>query len=82
MQLTDAQVMTICIAIIVPVAALIHSNSRIADVRADLTKQIDALKETLRAEMKTLQIEIQSEMRAGFDRIENALRVHELEHHK
>ena len=59
-----------------PLAALIHSNSRISDARADLTKQIEALKETLRAEIRAMKVE----MSAGFGRVEAALHAHELEH--
>jgi predicted Holliday junction resolvase-like endonuclease len=78
MQLTDAQLMTACIAIIVPLAALIHSNSRVSDVQKALVAQMEALKETLRAENETLR----AEMKAGFARIEAALKTHELEHHR
>jgi hypothetical protein len=40
-----------------------------------------ALKETLRAEMQAMKSELSSEIKAGFDRIENALKTHELERH-
>jgi hypothetical protein len=45
--MTDVQLLTIALAVIVPVSSLIYSNSRITDV-----------KETLRAEIKTLQAEL------------------------
>ncbi len=51
MQLSDAQVMTFVIAIVVPLSLLIYSNSRISDA-----------KETLRAETAKLAIELRSEM--------------------
>jgi hypothetical protein len=75
---TDSQVMTLALAIIIPLSMLIYSTSRITEA-----------KETLRAEIGELRVE----MRAGFDRIEAALgtaierlehklEVHELEHHR
>ena len=67
MQLTDAQVMTLAIAIIVPLSLLIYSNSRISEA-----------KDTLRAEIQALR----AEMKAALERIENMLKIHELEHHR
>ena len=78
MQLTDAQVMTLAIAIIVPLSMLIYSNSRITDVKLRITD----VKETLRAEIRAEIGALRAEMRAGFERIENMLKVHELEHHR
>jgi len=65
--MTDTQLMTLAVAIAVPVAALILSNSRVSDV-----------KETLRAELA----ELRSDMRNGFERMELLLKMHETEHHK
>lgn len=76
--MTDAQILTLALAVIVPLSMLLYSNSRITD----MGRRVDDAKETLRAEIKTLEIGLRSEMRAGFDRIENALKIHELEHHK
>ena len=64
--MTDQQIIAIAIAIAIPAASVIYSNSRITDA-----------KETLRAELQTLR----TEMQRGFERIEHALKVHELEHH-
>jgi hypothetical protein len=83
--MTDAQMMTLALAIIIPLSLLIYSNSRITDA-----------KDTLRAEIKALQMEIkalQVEMQAGFARIaadikaldtkiETKFTIHELEHHR
>lgn len=102
--MTDLQILTIALAIIVPISSLIHSNLRVTDAKdavnkrldgldaslnqrmnaldASLNKRLDETKETLRAEMRTMQSEILAEMRAGFERIENAIKVHELEHHR
>jgi hypothetical protein len=85
MQMTDEQVLTVAMGVILPVSALIYSNSRVTDVN----KNIDAAKETLGAEMRTLNAELRGEIaelrgdiRAGFDRMEAALKQHILEYHK
>jgi ATP/maltotriose-dependent transcriptional regulator MalT len=92
MQMTDEQVLTVAMGVILPVSALIYSNSRVTDVN----KNIDAAKETLRAEMRTLNAELRGEMaglrsemaelrgdiKAGFERMEAALKQHILEYHK
>jgi septal ring factor EnvC (AmiA/AmiB activator) len=93
---TDAQVLTLAIAVIVPLSMLIYSNSRISDAKETLRAEIKAETTTLRAEIQaesaslraetaSLRAEI-AELRAhldsGFDRIEHALKLHELEHHR
>jgi hypothetical protein len=65
--MTDQQLLTLALAVVIPLSLLIYSNSRITEA-----------KETLRAEMQT----IRAEMKAGFERIEQLLKVHELEHHR
>jgi hypothetical protein len=76
--MTDAQVMTLALAVIVPLSMLIYSNSRVTEAR-----------ETLRAELSTglsrIASEIQllrSELRADVQSLRAELRVHELEHHR
>jgi len=71
--MTDAQMMTLALAVIIPLSMLIYSNSRITEA-----------KETLRAEMIALRMEI----KAGFEKLSGEIRdvrsdlkVHELEHH-
>ena len=81
--------MTLALAIIIPLSLLIYSDSRVTDT-----------KETLRAEIRALQAELRAEMQAGFNRIaedirslaadikalgtklETKLTMHELEHHR
>lgn len=64
--MTDAQLLTMAIAVIVPISLLIYSNSRITDT-----------KEVLRAELR----ELRTEMVRQFENLEAKLKVHELEHH-
>jgi len=82
---TDAQLLTLAIAIVVPLSLLLYSNSRITDAKEPLRAEIGETKQTLRAEMESLR----SETAAGFGRIERAIErletklvVHEIEHHK
>jgi hypothetical protein len=72
--MTDAQLLTLALAVILPLSMLIYSNSRITEA-----------KETLRAEMQSLRMEL----KAGFEKIsteireaQHDLRIHELQHHK
>jgi hypothetical protein len=65
--MTDAQLLTLAVAIVLPLSMLIYSNSRITEA-----------KETLRAEM---QMGFES-IRHAFENLEGKLVVHELEHHR
>ena len=76
--MTDAQLLTLATAIVLPLSMLPYSNSRITDTKETLRAEIGETRQTLRAEMA-----------AGFARIESAIArletklvVHELEHHK
>jgi hypothetical protein len=64
---TDAQLLTLAIAIIVPLSLLLYSNSRITDTKETLRAEIGETKQTLRGEMQTLR----GEMQLGFERISN-----------
>jgi hypothetical protein len=63
MQMTDEQVMTLSVAIILPLTALIYSNSRISNTRTALEGKMNEMKETLRAEMKALRIDVESQIK-------------------
>jgi hypothetical protein len=71
--MTDAQMMTLALAVIIPLSMLISSNSRITEA-----------KETLRAEIRAETAELKGEIRgimAGIERLEVKLNIHEMEHH-
>jgi Sec-independent protein translocase protein TatA len=94
--MTDMQLLTLALAVIVPLGLLLLSNSRISDTKETLRGSISEAKETLRAELQTLRTEMgakHAEVMAGLDRIavqvkaietslESKLRIHELEHHR
>jgi hypothetical protein len=50
--MTDTQILTLAIAIVVPLGLLLLSNSRLTDMRISLQGSVTETKETLRAEMK------------------------------
>jgi hypothetical protein len=82
MQLADAQVMTIVIAIVVPLSLLTYSNSRITDAKETLRAETAKLAMELRSEMNGVRNEIQllrRDINAGFERMETALKIHVLE---
>ncbi len=78
MQLSDGQVMVLAFSVIIPLSLLLCSNGRITEAKETLRAETAKLGAELRGEMAALR----SEMQAGFARIEAALRVHELEHHR
>ena len=49
--MTDPQVMTLALAIIIPLSMLIYSNSRISEAKEALRAETVTLRETLRAEI-------------------------------
>jgi hypothetical protein len=64
---TDAQLLTLAIAIIVPLSLLLYSKTRITDAKETLRAEIGESKQTLRIEMQTLR----AAMELGFERISN-----------
>lgn len=92
MQLTDAQVMTLAMAIIVPLSLLIYSNSQITDSKEALRAETAKLGAELRAEMAGFRADmagfrsdmelLRRNMNDGFTRIETAMKIHILEHHR
>ena len=65
--MTDAQMMTLALAVVIPLSMLIYSNSRITEA-----------KETLKAQMEVGFERISSEIKS----LEAKLKIHELEHHR
>ena len=55
--MTDVQILTLALAVIVPLSLLIYSNSRITDVRVAIQASLLDMKETLRAEMRAEHVE-------------------------
>jgi nitrate/nitrite-specific signal transduction histidine kinase len=76
--MTDARMMTLALAVIVPLSMLIYSNSRITETRETLRAEIAATKETLRAEIAAGFARMSSEIQS----LKADLKIHVLEHHK
>ena len=53
--MTDTQLLTLAIAVIVPLNLLIYSNSRISDAKDANRASITEAKETLRADLRAIQ---------------------------
>jgi hypothetical protein len=70
-EMTDQQLLTLALAIIIPLSLLLYSNSRITEA-----------KETLRAEMQKNQAELLAKLNAMEAAFEAKLKIHELEHHR
>ncbi len=65
--MTDLQILTLALTLVIELSMFIYSNSRITDA-----------KELLRAEIQAMR----AEMRQGLDHLELVIKAHELEHHK
>lgn len=76
--MTDPQLLTLAIAVIIPVSLLIYSNSRITEAKETLRADIKATESRLQAQIDALRVEIHT----GFEKMETMLKIHELEHHK
>jgi hypothetical protein len=95
-SMIDAQLMTLALAVIIPLSLLIYSNSRITDAKetlradirtlsAELKGELFAETAKLRGEMAGLRGEmtgLKAEIMGGFDKLEAKLAIHELEHHR
>jgi hypothetical protein len=83
--MTDTQMMTLALSLIIPLSMLLYSNNRISEAKETLRAETRALGSDLRTEMAGLR----AEMAAGFARIETSIErleaklvIHELEHHR
>ena len=75
--MSDAQLLTLAIAIVLPLSMLLYSNSRITEAKETLRAEIGESKHVLRTEMATGFARIE----AAIERLETKLVIHELEHH-
>ena len=72
--MTDQQLLTLALSVIIPVSLLIYSNSRISDVN----KRIDGLEKKFDDFQKHLDEKIDN----AFSHMELLLKLHEAEHHR
>jgi hypothetical protein len=85
--MTDPQMMTLALAIIIPLSLLLYSNSRITEAKetlwaematgnnriTEVNNRITDVKETLRAEIAATTETLRAEMAAGFSRISSEI---------
>jgi hypothetical protein len=85
--MTDPQMMTLALAIIIPLSLLLYSNSRITEAKetlraematgnsriTELNGRITDVKETLRAEMAATKETLRAEIAAGFARMSSEI---------
>lgn len=60
--MTDIQILTIAMAIIFPVAALLYSNSRVTDTKETLRADMTAIKVELKADVLLMRTEINNKL--------------------
>ena len=76
--MTDTQILTLAISIVIPLSMLLYSNSRVSDV----SKRIDDAKGALDKQMQSLKTEVIQHIDNGFEHMIMLLKLHEAEHHK
>lgn len=77
--------MTLALAVIIPLSLLIYSNSRITEAKETLRAEIGALRtemEKKHSEILASLERIAGQVRAFESAIETRIKIHELEHHR
>lgn len=84
-EMTDQQMMTLALAVLVPLSLLLLSNSRVTDAKETLRADI----QTLRTEMNAKHCEVIAtlerialQVKAVETNLETKLKIHEPEHHR
>jgi hypothetical protein len=83
--LTDQQLMTLALAVIIPLSLLIYSNSRVSDVGKrvdDLSKRVDDLDKKLSSRFDNFEKHLEEKIDNAFAHMELLLKLHEAEHHQ
>jgi hypothetical protein len=79
--MTDPQILTLAIAVIVPLSLLIYSNSRITDAKETLRAEMHTLRIEMNARFDKLEAKLDTKMDALTEHLEMRFKLHELEHH-
>jgi hypothetical protein len=81
-QLTDQQLMTLALAVVIPlsilISVMIYSNNRIND----LAKRIDKIDTDLSKKIDELKAHLDEKIDTAFEHMKLLLKLHEAEHHK
>lgn len=76
--MTDTQILTIAIALIVPLAAVLFNNKRLDDTNS----RIDRVETSLKTEIGQMEKRVIAHLDNAFQHMELLLKLHEAEHHK
>jgi hypothetical protein len=76
--MTDTQLLTLALSVIIPISVMIYSNSRISDVK----KNLEDLKGELKNQMDALKKHLDERLDNGFEHMTLLLKLHEAEHHR
>jgi flagellar motor switch protein FliM len=61
-RMTDVQIMTIALAVIIPLSMLIYSNSRITEAKETLRAEIGQFRAEIRTDLGKLEAEIRTDL--------------------
>jgi hypothetical protein len=76
--LTDQQLLTLALAVIIPVSVMIYSNSRVSDVN----NRINDLDKKLESKIDEFRKHLDEKIDNAFAHMELLLKLHEAEHHR
>lgn len=93
--MTEMQLFTVCLSIMIPLSMLLYSNSRISDAKETLrsesnlgfervSRQIDQLRADMNSKLADMNSKFDSfrgDMNIGFEKLDRKIEKHELEHH-
>jgi hypothetical protein len=73
--MTDPQMMTLALAIVIPLSMLIYSNSRITEAKETLRAEIGVLRSDLQKEIMQLRLEFTDRFNAIDRKLDEILRI-------
>ena len=83
--MTETQLLTICLSVMLPLSALIYSNARVSDIGKridDVGKRIDDLGKRMDDRFDAFEKRIDEKIDNGFEHMGLLLKLHEAEHHR
>lgn len=80
--MNDSQILTIAIAVVFPITALIYSQVATKDRFGDLIKSMDSRFDAINKRLDGLEKHVDEKIDNAFAHMELLLKIHEAEHHK
>lgn len=81
-HITDSQILTITIAVVFPIVAVIYSQVASKDRFGDLIQSMNHRFDAIDKRFDTLEKHTDAKIDNAFAHMEMLLKIHELEHHK